>query len=241
VTAKLKTEIPVQIAARQSPAKPRAGLTLFELLAVLTVIGIGLMLLVGAYGSWGTAHALSGATRTLEAGLAHARTLALTQGAYVAFSYGTTNPPNTTLSATTGFQPFFCTNTVPPVSEADLKTLVQNLDNTTFIPADGALFNSILVVEPAAPFQRLSRHVRLSRRETSTGTSPVHTPSVLIFRPDGSVMMDDSITTDNHYHYIAVETTESFPVINSTETAPLLRLVRIDLFSGLITVLGGAP
>ena len=82
------------------------GFTLFELLAVLTVIGIGLAILAGAYGSWGTAHALTGATRVVEAGLQQARTLAVTRRAYVAFSYGSEVTNRTRI--VTGFQAFLC-------------------------------------------------------------------------------------------------------------------------------------
>jgi len=223
-----------------SPLRPlrgrNKGFTLFELLAVLTVIGIGLAILVGAYGSWGTAHALTGATRVVEAGLQQARTLAVTRHAYVAFSYGSTNRPAVVTSATTGFQSFICTNAVPPVDEVVLRDLVQDVDNKIFVPLDGTKYNT-LILEPATPFQRLSGHVRLLRREThNTGE---HTPSLLIFRPDGSVMIDDGITpSDYPYHTIALHTAQSFPDPESATPAPLVRLLRIDPATGTVTVLG---
>ena len=220
-----------------SPLRPlrgrNKGFTLFELLAVLTVIGIGLAILVGAYGSWGTAHALTGATRVVEAGLQQARTLAVTRRAYVAFSYGSTNRPSVVTSATTGFQSFICTNAVPPVDEVVLRDLVQDVDNKIFVPLDGTKYNT-LILEPATPFQRLSGHVRLLRREThNTGE---HTPSLLIFRPDGSIMTDDGITQPNYpYHTIAIQTAEPFPDPSSSRPSPLTRLIRIDPATGLTT------
>jgi len=223
----------------------RRAFTLFELIAVLTVIGIGLAVLVGAYGSWGTAHALTGATRILEAGLTQARALAMTQRTYIAFSYGSTNPPTAFLSATTGFQSFYCTNTIPPIDEADLKKLVQEIDNQKiFIPSQGTLFSGTgtdLVLEPAAPFQRLSRHVRLLRRQAIN--SGEHTPALLIFRPDGSIFTDDGITlSDYPHHTLVIQTTESFPDPDSpTQASPLVRIVRIDPATGLATFLGGVP
>ncbi len=218
------------------------GFTLFELLAVLTVIGIGLAILVGAYGSWGTGHALTGATRIVESGLQQARTLAVARHAYVAFSYGSTNRPSVVTSATTGFQSFICTNAVPPVDETTLKDLVQNVDNKIFLPSQSTEFGDIanpLILEPATPFQRLSGHVRLSRREKPD--SGEHTPALLIFRPDGSIMTDDGITqSDYHCHIIAIQTAKSFPVPGSSRPAPLVRLLRIDPATGTVTVLGDA-
>lgn len=210
--------------------------TLFELLAVLTVISIGLVVLVGSYGSWGTAHALEGATRTLEAGLQQARTQAMTHRTYVAFCYGSTNSQSSQITFTTGFQSSHCTNTIPPVSEVQLKNLVLQYNNNAFLPTQDTLSNGSLVVEPATPFQRLSGHVRLSRRTTAT-SGPVYTPSIVIFRPDGSIMTDDGITLPSDpSHYIAIQTVESYS-ISQTEAAPLVRLLRIDPTTGLVTVI----
>ena len=225
----------------------RKGFTLFELLAVLTIIGISLAMLVGAYGSWGTAHDLTGATSIVDAGLQQARALAMTQRTYIAFSYGSTNPPNAVLSTTTGFQSFYCTNTIPPVDEADFNQLCKEIDKfKMFVPSQRTIFpgesGDNLVLDPATPFQRLSRHVRLLRRETIN--SGEHTPSLLIFRPDGSIVTDDGISLPNYpHHTLVIQTTESFPDPGSSppQTSPLIRIFRIDPATGLATVLGGTP
>ena len=214
--------------------------TLFELLAVLTVIGIGLAILVGSYGSWGTAHALTGATRVVEAGLQQARTLAVTRRAYVAFSYGSTNNASAASSVTTGFQSFICTNALQQVNEEDLKTLIRVVtDARVFLfPVE----DPQLSLQPASPFQRLSGHVRLLRRETHDPDSGEHTPSLLIFRPDGSIMTDDGITLPDYpYHTIAIQTAEPFPYPGSARPSPLTRLIRIDPATGLATLIGGTP
>lgn len=227
-------------AKSRSSVGARAGYTLFELLAVLTVIAIGLSIIVGSYNSWGTAHALTGATRTVEAGLLQARILAMSQHAYVAFSYGSTNSHQATLAFTTGFQPFFCTNETT-ASESQLQELanvIANENERTFLyPATLGSGDNPLVISPAAPFQRLPRHVRLSRWQTMQGTTTHHNPALLIFRPDGSILQDTINPADDPFHYIALETAESFS-ISQTDTAPLFRIFRIDPSTGLTTVIG---
>lgn len=221
----------------------RLGFTLFEVLAVLTVIGIVLTLVIGNYGSWGTAHALEGAARTVEAGLQQARALAMAQRIYIAFNYGCETTSG--MKTVTGFQPFFCTNNNDAaINEIDLNDLAHELDDAaTFIPRDGVLFKGI-VIEPAAPFQRLSGHVRLARLTGDPGASSLETTpvSIIVFRPDGSVIADDvvSLSSPDPYHYVILGTTESFSV-SPTATEPLVRVFRIDSSTGLATLLGDAP
>ena len=221
------------------------GFTLFELLAALTVIAIGLSLIVGSYNSWGTAHALTGATRTVEAGLQQARTLAMSQRTYVVFTYGTTN---STLSRTTGFQPFFCTNiNETAVSETDLNFLADAFNDpaSTFLPLDGDR-DSVrpLILEPATPFQRLSGHVRLTRLTAAPEHLPLPTiaapVSIIVFRPDGSIVPDTIVTQSPPapFHTIVLETITAFPRPDQATTAPLSRLFRIDPATGLTTIIG---
>jgi len=200
--------------------------TLFELIAVLTVIGIGLAVLVGAYGSWGTAHALTGATRIVEAGLQQARTLAVTRRAYVAFVYGSEVTNQTRV--VTGFQTFLCQPTNDTIS---VEAVLSNMLNSGDIwagPADD-LFT------PATPHQRLSGHVRLAYAQETAPISPDSGSDMWLFffRPDGSVF---SAPDDKHAHHIMVYSQERFHRGNNT-SEPLLRYLRIDLATGTVTII----
>lgn len=218
-----------------------AAFTLFEILAVLTIVAIGLTILVGSYGSWGTARALGGATRIVELGLQQARTRAISERAYVIFNYGTTNPPNNHLALTTGFQTFICTNVplsvaeAPLLKESDLLPLIQQYTNHDFLPSFDTIYGNNLIVAPVTTFQRLPRQVRLTRRLTPQ-PHPTYSPALLIFRPDGSILTTDDYTTaTSPWHWVALETVESF-VIGLADSAPLLRLFRVDPGTGLVTV-----
>ena len=203
--------------------------TLFELLAVLTVIGIGLAILVGAYGSWGTVHALTGATRIVEAGLQQARTLAVTRNAYVAFSYGSETTNQTRV--VTGFQAFLCQPTNDTTSvEAALNSVLAPEEDLADIQ------ESVLAITPATPFQRLSGHVRLAyvrENDLSASTPVTYSDMTFFFRPDGSVLSDPA---DTHAHHIVVYTLERFHRGGNTSD-PLLRYLRLDLATGLVTVI----
>ena len=209
-----------------------AGYTLFELLAVLTVIAIGLSILSGAYNSWGTAHAFTGATRVVEAGLQQARALAMSQRAYVAFSYSTTNSP-------TEFRTFFCvpTNDTASVEFGLQQTSFNSLrDDITDIP------DSILNISHATTPQRLSGHVRLAYLpESVIASGQISTaPKVtLLFRPDGSVFTLGVTPVDTYAHHICVYTQDRFHRGNN-DTAHINRLIRIEHSSGLTTVIGEA-
>ena len=197
----------------------RKGFTLFELLAVLTIIGISLAVLVGAYGSWGTAHALTGATRVLEAGLAQARTLAMTSGSYVGFDYGSVETNNN--KTVTGFQIFLCTNENSEV-EAELK---QWTSNQTALDMQH--------ITRATPYQRLTGQLRLGNVPENLLGSGSHSDSAtLFFRPDGSAWSWE----DQRAHYLCVFTQERF-ARNPNDAQPLLRYLRIDLATGLVTVI----
>lgn len=224
----------------RSVARSCAAFTLFELLAVLTIIGIGLTILVGSYGSWGTAHALTGATGTVEAGLQQARTLAIAQNTYVAFSYGSqaTSIPH----VVTGFQSFFCQLT-------NDSTSVETILNTVLKPDSQLedIAKNDLSISEATSFQRLSGHVKLAYIPESTLASGNSSSSSLLsqsypdmrifFRPDGSVLSDPE---DTQAHHIIVYTQQRFHR-GKDASDPLLRLLRIDLATGLVTRIGGTP
>jgi hypothetical protein len=79
------------------------------------------------------------------------------------------------------------------------------------------------------------------RRESASGTSPTVSESQIIFRPDGSIMLEPFLPTGDPCHYVVLQTTEAFPVPGQTDTAPLVRLFRIDPATGLATLIGGTP
>ena len=208
----------------------RKGFTLFEVIAVLTVISIGLMVLVGAYGSWDTVHALTGATRVLEAGLIQARTLAITSGSYVGFDYGSVEANN--IKTVTGFQVYLCT---PTNDTASVEDFLQKALSPTADMEDIA--DDKVAITQAAPFQRLSGHVRLTYIPETDIQSVAPTPysnMSLFFRPDGSVLSDPD---DKRAHYICVYSQEHFSRGDENDSEPLRRYLRIDLATGLITVI----
>lgn len=197
----------------------RRGFTLFEVLAVLTVISIGLMVIVGAYGSWGTAHALTGAARIVESGLQQARTLAMTRNAYVVFEYG--NIQTNTVKSVTGFQLFLCTNENAEVAE-ELRR--WSSEQTAL---------DMQYVMQATPYQRLSGHIRLGNvPDDQLADAPIADHALLFFRPDGSAWSWE----DWHAHYIYVHTKERFARRGSA-AEPLLRILRVDLATGLVAVI----
>ncbi len=224
----LGAALPDSIRQAQPDRGRKNGFTLFELLAVLTVISVMLVLIVGSYGSWGTAHALTGATRIVEAGLTQARTIAITRRAYVAFSYGSSATNHNRV--VTGFQSFLCepTNNTTSV-ETILKTILTPGRDLTYISEDD------INISPAVPLQRITSHVRLAyvRESDVNSVSPVtYGEMTFFFRPDGSVLSDPA---DTHAHYIIVYTQERFHR-GGYATSPLLRYMRIDLASGLVTI-----
>jgi len=189
--------------------------TLFELLAVLTLISLGLVVLVGSYSSWGTAHAVTGSTRVLEAGLTQARSMAMSRAQYIGFQYESS-------AATNGFQLFLCTNENAAVA-ASLNRLQGSQPLTE---SESAALYEALGITPASPFQRLSGHTRLAYQTEDPSAQPQDN-GILFFRPDGSVWS----AGDTHCHYVCVYTKSLF------NKEPLTRIVRVDLASGLTTVM----
>jgi type II secretory pathway pseudopilin PulG len=209
------------------------GFTLFELLGVLTLIGVVLVVLLGAYGSWGTAHAINGAANVLTSGLQQARTLARTSNEFIAVRYGT-ETTNETVTVS-GFQIYLCTNDhalisadlgaplrkgTPPLTESQIATLLDGLKTS-----------------PGAPFQRISGHVRLAYQPEEV-TASGQNLGVLVFRPDGSVWS----ASDTRCHYLCVYSKELFAMgktkmDSSTNPKPLTRILRVDLATGTVTVI----
>lgn len=206
----------------------RKGYTLFELLAVLTLISIGLMILVGAYSSWGTAHALTGTTRVLEAGLQQARTLARTSNTYIGFKYGPTNGVQTVF----GFQIYLCTNDQEIVA-AELRSPMTSGTPPTESDVNALLGpDGVVGATPATPYQRITGQITLAYQPENKTAEQMNF-AVLFFRPDGSVWS----ASDTRCHYLCVYSKSLF------NKAPLVRILRVDLATGLVTIIkeGGQP
>ena len=67
----------------------RAGFTLFELLTVITIIGVVLAVTLGSYQGWGDAQAVRASSERIEAALANAHDIAVSRRVPVRFSYET--------------------------------------------------------------------------------------------------------------------------------------------------------
>lgn len=70
-------------------ARTRAAFTLFELLAVITIIGIVLAVTLGSFTGWGDAQAVRGSVDVVEAALSQARDYAVARHLPVVFHYET--------------------------------------------------------------------------------------------------------------------------------------------------------
>ena len=65
------------------------GFTIFELLAVITIIGVVLAVTLGSFTGWGDAHAVRGSADVVEAALNQAHDYAVTRRVPVSFEYQT--------------------------------------------------------------------------------------------------------------------------------------------------------
>ncbi len=146
----------------------RAGFTLFELLAVITVIGLVLAITLGSYQGWGDAHAVRGSSEVVEAALLRARDYAVALRAPVRFEY------QTLVSAT---------NSVKRYTEFRIVREPSVAAATNF-----ALWGSAAEVPPEnniGPLQRLPGSAWLLRRVPATDESDAS--DRLVFLPGGNV------------------------------------------------------
>lgn len=70
-------------------ARTRAAFTLFELLAVITIIGIVLAVTLGSFTGWGDAQAVRGSVDVVEAALSQAHDYAVARRVPISFEYQT--------------------------------------------------------------------------------------------------------------------------------------------------------
>lgn len=145
--------------------KTRAGFTLFELLAVITIIGIVLAVTVGAFQSWGDAHAVRGSAEVVEAALSQAHDYAVAQRVPVSFEYQT---------AVDG------TNGVKKIARFQLlrETSVAAATNQTALVAASDL------PQPFGTIQRLPGSVWLLNTPVSDPTAD-EAADTIVFLPNG--------------------------------------------------------
>ena len=195
----------------------RRGFTIFEVLAVMTVISIALVIVLGSYGSWATIHALDSAAKTLEAGLLSARATAKAKNTYVMITYST---PTTNALARSEYSTWACYCTSTNGMEV-VNPFSPEFDDTMLV------FTST---------QRLTRHVTLAR---IIGGAPDPAPDIgqfLTFAPDGSLLVDEANGELPEPHDLLISTRRRFAV-SGASTEPLHRVIRVDYATGLPKVL----
>ncbi len=210
------------------------GFTIFELLGVLTVIGITFMIVLGSYRNWNTAHALTGSSDILQAALTEARVLARQNRAITAFVYG--NLVTNEVKTITRFQTFLCqpTNDVETVEEIE-REVIEIFKPQTAETVDVEHVSTVNLVA-ATPEHRLPGsirlfHVYLQGNVFERVPENNQTDIALFFRPDGSAFSCDT-QYDERAHFIALVTPERFKSDPNEEPEQLARYLRIDFVSG---------
>ena len=155
----------------------RHGYSIFELLAVLTVIGMVLAITLGSFRYWNTIRAINGAEKVVVSGIREARTLAMSQGKYVCFSFGNIYTNN--IKEQYAFRILVCTNR---------SDVIESLGSANY-PPDELIRTSY----PAAPMQRLNGEVAMHHMDNYDAElrSPVltdETEPYFFFRPDGTLL-----------------------------------------------------
>jgi len=217
------------------------GFTIFETVAVLTVISIALAIVLGAYNSWATVHALDGAARTLEAGLRHAHTAAKAKSTYVMFYYATEGYADNMVKLVSGFESSICTN------DWDRSIITEALDECSEFECIGAEcaidpeidsnFNRQFI--PLTSAQRLTGHIVLGYvperyvLDIKKDDFPSGSRGLIIFCPDGSVWG----WNDKSEHTIVISTRKLFAPRQNDEASyrPLHRILRVNLATGAVT------
>ncbi|MCL2104056.1 MAG: type II secretion system GspH family protein [Kiritimatiellaeota bacterium] len=206
------------------------GFTLLELLAVLMIIGLSLVVVLGAYTSWATIHALDGAVRTVEGGVLQARALAKANHSYVLFTYSTTDP---------------ATNVLRQISTYDIRLCRPDTNGVANPLAVDYQFDSMSLALVTS--QRINRHVSL---RGGSVFSAMEDYGSLVFTPDGGLAVDEGDPLGPSPHYIVISTRKRFADSRSNFSAEsLYRIIRVDYATGLPTALrpdqlnlaGGSP
>lgn len=199
--------------------RARFGFTLFELLAVITIIGIVLAVTLGAFQGWGDAQAVRGSAELVEAALGQARDYAVTHRIPVSFEYQTARGDTNGVKKIAQFQ---------MLREASVAAATNQ---TGVISAESEL------PQPLGTSQRLPGSVWLLRKPT--GHSTDDDADHIVFLPSGracnptpgretklyvvSRKMRGSAQTPNVVYQIDVEPengTVSAIKLNTQELAP---------------------
>ncbi|MBQ9432002.1 MAG: type II secretion system protein [Kiritimatiellae bacterium] len=221
--------------------KLRAGFSIFEIIAVMTIMGILTLALLGSFRYWGTAHALTGAVNIMSAAIDEAETIARENQQIVGFRYG--NDLTNSVKSITSFQTFLCSPTNEVDSLEAVEEIIKQHSESADLYFDMVNDDSEIKVINISPKHLLPSDIRLvpvtlqsagDDGENIVLKEKEYETATLFFRPDGSAFSlhdDDKIS-----HAIKIETRKHFAVIGKTEVEPIYRLLRIDLASGTTSV-----
>lgn len=188
---------------------PSPGFTLFELLAVITIIGVVLAVTLGSFQGWGDAQAVRGSAELVEAALLNAREYAVSQRAPVRFEYQTLYAPTGTVKRSAEFR------VVRELSVASATNLSASA-SASAIPAENII----------GPVQRLPGGAWMLRRVPPTDDSDAY--DSLIFLPSGRVT---SLHPDVPLRLFVVSRR-----LRSTDNVPtVLYRIDVDKASGAVT------
>ncbi|MBP5510600.1 MAG: hypothetical protein J6Z49_06760 [Kiritimatiellae bacterium] len=212
---------PMAVESHRTPSKisnaSSAAFSIFELVTVLAIIGVALLVSVGAFGPWGAYWKAKGARRAVCNALRETRSVALAQNRYAAFCYGNvaTNEP---------VEKFAYTAYVFTNEAVDLEAKYKGVENPPGFE-DGY---------QDAPWRFLPDGVTVAH---FVNGEPVPAQECLIlFRPDGTALSPysaDYATASNRTHTIGFRTRTRFQTQNK-QTEPIYLPVVIDLDTGRV-------
>lgn len=156
----------------------RRGFTIFELLAVITIIGIVLSVTLGSFTGWGDAHAVRGSATVVQSALAQARDYAVTQRIPISFEYATH------LNATNSIKKF-----------AEFQLIRAS---STAVATNATLAASDESAQLLGSVQRLPGNVWLLRRLTTVSSDDTlenYASDRFVFLPSGKVYAANDVWT----------------------------------------------
>ena len=171
-----------------SASQLKKGYSIFELLAVLTVIGMVLAITLGSFRYWNAIRAINGAEKVVVSGIRAARTLAMSQGKYVCFSFGNIYTNN--IKEQHAFRILVCTNR---------SDFIESLGKASYPPQE-----LIQMSYPASPMQRLNGEVAMCHMDNydpalRSSVLTDETEPYFFFRPDGTLLQFYSTNQTDPY------------------------------------------